>query len=134
MPSGGASSKSVQGDATRNANFDDGLKRCRAAWRSKAKPDGHGNTVQCQPSAGVMSGRRAPIHLCATHDRWPFFESKIGAGDDGKAFAKVAEEMEQQLTGGLGEGQLAEIIEDGPVDGPVKAGLERGRCRSAHAA
>lgn len=51
-----------------------------------------------------MSGH----HFGACEDAWPFAKGEIG--DDRGALVKPADEMEQQLTAGLREGQIAEFI------------------------
>jgi hypothetical protein len=45
----------------------------------------------------------------------PFAESEIGGDDDRGAFVELADEMEEELAAGLGEGQIAEFIEDDEV-------------------
>ena len=54
-------------------------------------------------------------HLGVGEDAGPFAKGKIGGDDDRGALVKPADEIEQQLTAGLGEGQIAEFIEDNEV-------------------
>ncbi len=54
-------------------------------------------------------------HLRITEHGRPFTEGQVGGDDDRGAFVKAADQMEEQLTAGLGEGQLAQLIEDDEV-------------------
>ena len=54
-------------------------------------------------------------HLGVAEDARPFAEGEIGGDDDRGAFVEPADEMEQELAAGLGEGQIAEFIEDDEV-------------------
>ena len=54
-------------------------------------------------------------HFGVCEDAWPFAEGEIGGDDDRGALVKPADEIEQQLTAGLGEGQIAEFVEDDEV-------------------
>jgi hypothetical protein len=51
-------------------------------------------------------------HLGIAEDAWPFPEGKIGGDDDRSALVEPADQMEQELAAGLGEGQVTEFIED----------------------
>ena len=47
---------------------------------------------------------------------WPFAdEGEVGGDDDGGALVELADQMEQQLPPGLGEGQIAKFVEDDEV-------------------
>jgi hypothetical protein len=46
---------------------------------------------------------------------WPFAEGKIGGDDDRGMPAEPADEMEQELAAGLGEGQIAELVKNDEV-------------------
>src|SRR6266481_3785922 len=54
-------------------------------------------------------------HLCVAEHAGPFAEREIGGDDDRRALVEPADEMEQQLATGLGERQVAELIEDDEV-------------------
>lgn len=54
-------------------------------------------------------------HLRITEHGRPFTEGQVGGDDDRGAFVKAADQMEEQLTAGLGEGQIAQLIEDDEV-------------------
>ena len=49
-------------------------------------------------------------------DAWPFAEGEIGGDDDRGALVEPADQMEEELATGLGEGQIAELLEDGEVE------------------
>ena len=55
-------------------------------------------------------------HLGVAKHSWPFGESEVGGDDDGCAFVKFADQMEQQLAPGLGEGEIAQLVEDDEVE------------------
>src|SRR5436309_14939086 len=55
-------------------------------------------------------------HLGIAEDGRPFTEGKIGGDDDRSAFVKPADEMEEKLTASLGEGQIAELIENHKIE------------------
>ena len=46
-------------------------------------------------------------HLCVAEDSGPFAEGEVGGDDDRGALVEAAEQVEQQLAAGLGEGQIA---------------------------
>jgi hypothetical protein len=54
-------------------------------------------------------------HLWIAEDARPFAECEIGGDDDRGALVEAADGVEQQLPAGLGEGQIAEFIEDDEV-------------------
>ena len=54
-------------------------------------------------------------HLGVAEDGRPFAEGEVGGDDDRGALVEPADEVEQELAAGLGERQLAELIEDGEV-------------------
>ena len=54
-------------------------------------------------------------HLGVAEDTGPFTESKIGRDDDRGTLVEPADEVEQELPAGLGEGQVAELIKDDEV-------------------
>ena len=54
-------------------------------------------------------------HLGVAEDARPFAEGEIGGDDYRGAFVEPADEMEQELAAGLGEGQVAELVEDDEV-------------------
>ena len=55
-------------------------------------------------------------HLCITEDAWPFTEGEVGGDNDRGAFIELADQMEQELTAGLCEGQIAQLVEDQEVE------------------
>ena len=55
-------------------------------------------------------------HLGVTEDARPFAEGEVGRDDDRVALVEPADEMEQQLTAGLGEGEITEFVEDHEVE------------------
>src|SRR5208337_3586105 len=55
-------------------------------------------------------------HFCIAKDARPIAEGEVGGDDDRGALVEPADEMEQQLTAGLGEGEIAEFIEDDEVE------------------
>ena len=54
-------------------------------------------------------------HLGISKDARPFTEGEIGGDDDRGPLVEPADEMEQELAAGLGEGQIAELIENDEV-------------------
>src|SRR5215210_5266463 len=63
----------------------------------------------------VRRSSSAAVILGSLEDTRPFTEGEIGGYDDGGAFVEPADEVEQELTAGLSEGQIAEFIEDDEV-------------------
>ena len=64
---------------------------------------------------------REPVEQRGCHFRVPkharpFAEGKVGRDDDGRAFVEPADQMEQELAASLGEGQIAEFVEDDEVE------------------
>jgi hypothetical protein len=55
-------------------------------------------------------------HFWIAKDARPIAEGEIGGDDDRAALVEPADEMEQQLAAGLGEGKIAEFIEDDEVE------------------
>ena len=54
-------------------------------------------------------------HLGIAEHARPFAEGEIGGDDDRGTFVKPADEMEQKLAAGLGEGQISEFVQDDEV-------------------
>src|SRR5215211_4812817 len=54
-------------------------------------------------------------HLGIAEHARPFTEGEVCGEDNGGAFVEAADEMEQELAAGLGEGQIAEFVEDDEV-------------------
>ena len=54
-------------------------------------------------------------HLGVAEDGRPFAEGEVGGDDDQGALVEPAHEVEEQLPAGLGEGQVAEFVEDDEV-------------------
>ena len=55
-------------------------------------------------------------HLGVPEDAGPFAEGEVGGDDDGCAFVKFADQVEQQLAASLSEGQIAQFIENDEVE------------------
>ena len=55
-------------------------------------------------------------HLGVAEHGWPFTEGEVGGDDDRGALVEPADQVEQELTAGLSERQIAEFIEDDEVD------------------
>src|SRR5208282_4710 len=55
-------------------------------------------------------------HFRIAEDARPFAEGEVGRDDDRGALIETADEMEQQLPAGLGEGEIAEFVEDHEVE------------------
>ena len=55
------------------------------------------------------------VILGVAEDGWPFAEGEVGGDDDRGALVEPAHEVEEQLPAGLGEGQVAEFVEDDEV-------------------
>ena len=54
-------------------------------------------------------------HFGVGEDAGPFAEGEIGGDDDRGALVEPADEVEQELTAGLGKGQIAEFVENDEV-------------------
>src|ERR1700677_888141 len=54
-------------------------------------------------------------HLGVGEDARPFAEGEIGGDDDRGALVEPADEVEQELATGLGERQIAELVENDEV-------------------
>ena len=54
-------------------------------------------------------------HFGVAEHAGPFTEGEVRGDDDGGAFVEPADEVEQELSAGLGEGQIAEFVEDDEV-------------------
>jgi hypothetical protein len=55
-------------------------------------------------------------HLRIAEDARPFAEREVGRDDDRGALVEATDQVEQQLPAGLGEGEIAEFIEDDEVE------------------
>ena len=63
-------------------------------------------------------------HLGIAEDARPFAEGEVGGDDYRGALVEPADQVEQQLAARLGEGQVAELVEDDEVEaGEVRGGL-----------
>ena len=51
-------------------------------------------------------------HLGVAEHAGPLAEGEVRGDDDGRALVQLADEVEQELSAGLGERQIAEFIED----------------------
>ena len=54
-------------------------------------------------------------HLGVAEDGGPFAEGEVGGDDDRGSLVEPAHQVEEQLPAGLGEGQVAEFVEDDEV-------------------
>ena len=55
-------------------------------------------------------------HLGITENGRPFAEGEIGRDDDRGAFVETADQVEQELSAGLREGEIAKLVEDDEVE------------------
>ena len=55
-------------------------------------------------------------HLGVAEHTGPFAEGQVGGDEDGSALVKPADQVEEELATGLGEGQVAEFVEDDEVE------------------
>jgi len=58
----------------------------------------------------------APVKLAAIHESdsmvsGPFAKGQVGGNDDGSALVQPADQMEDRLSAGRSEGQIAELVE-----------------------
>ena len=61
-------------------------------------------------------------HFGIAKNTRPFPEGEICRDDHRRAFVEAADSVEQQLSAGLREGQIAELVEDDEVDAGEKVG------------
>ena len=54
-------------------------------------------------------------HLRIAEDARPFAKGEVGCDDDRGALIELADQMEQKLSTGLGEGQIAQLVQDQEV-------------------
>jgi hypothetical protein len=54
-------------------------------------------------------------HLGVAKDARPFGEGEVGRDDDRGTLVELADEVKEQLTAGLREGQIAELVENEEV-------------------
>ena len=98
---------------------------CGPTWASGPPADGLPSGAVLE-APGVVAGLddlavvREAIqerggHLGVAEDRRPFGEGQVGGEDDRGALVEPTDEVEQQLTSGLGEGQVAELVEDDEI-------------------
>jgi hypothetical protein len=55
-------------------------------------------------------------HFRIAEDARPFAEGEIGGDDDRGAFVETADQVEQKLSTGLREGEIAKLVEDDEVE------------------
>ena len=55
-------------------------------------------------------------HFRITEDARPFAKGEVGCDDDRGAPVEFADQMEQKLAAGLGEGQIAQLVQDQEVE------------------
>ena len=70
-------------------------------------------------------------HLRVAENAWPFAESEIGGDDDRGAFVETADHVEQELSAGLREGEIAKLVEDDEVEAREIVGQPPLTARSA---
>ena len=63
----------------------------------------------------VRRSSSAVVILGVAEDRGPLTEGEIGGDDGGGSLVEPAHEVEEKLPAGLGEGQVAELVEDDEV-------------------
>src|SRR5262249_6989802 len=54
-------------------------------------------------------------HLGVAEDAGPFAEGEVGGDDDGGTLVELADEVEEEPSAGLAEGQVAEFADDNKV-------------------
>jgi len=55
-------------------------------------------------------------HFGVAEDAWPFAEAEVGGDDHRDLLIEVADQVEQELTAGLGEGEIAKLVENDEVE------------------
>lgn len=55
-------------------------------------------------------------HLCVAEDGRPFAKGEVGCDDDGSSFVEFADQVEQELATGLGEREVAKLVQDQEVE------------------
>ena len=55
-------------------------------------------------------------HLRITEHARPFAEGEVGGDDDRGAFVEPADQMKEQVSAGLGEGQITQFVEHDEVE------------------
>lgn len=55
-------------------------------------------------------------HFGVAKDAGPFAEGEVGGDDDRSTFVELADQMEQELAAGLGEWQIAKLVQDQEVE------------------
>ena len=73
-------------------------------------------------------------HCGVTEDGGPFSEGEVGGDDDGGSLVEAAYQVEEELASGLGEGQIAQLVEDELRPVSWSAGQSDRRFVSAHKA
>lgn len=61
-------------------------------------------------------------HLGITKHAGPFAEGEVGCDDDRGTFVELADQVEQELSASLGEGQIAELVQDQEVEAGDQVG------------
>ena len=61
-------------------------------------------------------------HFGVAKDARPFGEGQVGGDDDRSALVEAADQMEEQLAAGLGEGQIAKFVQDHEVEAGEEVG------------
>ena len=64
----------------------------------------------------VSRSSSAVVILASPKTHGPFAEGQVGGDDDRGLLVEAADQVEQQLAAGLGEGQIAEFVEHDEVD------------------
>jgi hypothetical protein len=70
-------------------------------------------------------------HFRIAKDARPFAEGQIGGDDDRGAFVETADHVEQELSAGLREGEIAKLVEDDGVEAREIVGQPPLTARSA---
>ena len=98
--------------------------RGRCLFAHRGKPGWHSGAVFEAPAlvAGFddFAGMGQPVEECRRHlgvakDAGPFAKSEIGGDNDRGSLVDPADQMKQELSAGLREGQESEFVEDNKV-------------------
>ena len=96
-------------------------------WRSRLGPAFAGRSGSVLESPAFVAGlddvavvgetvEQRGGHLGVAEHARPFAEGEVGGDNDRGPLVEPADQMEQQLATGLGEGKIAQFIEDGEVE------------------
>ena len=86
------------------------MRRSGSAFESPAVVSGLDDVAVVSEAVEQCGG-----HLGVAEHARPFAEGEIGGDDDRGSFVEPADQVEEQLAAGLGEGQITEFVEDDKV-------------------